>query len=399
MSQFSPEMEAWVEEARAVSTYEAFQKLRNQPKLRKTSEGFAGPCPSCGDGGHPATSDRFGINTKEGTWLCRQCGKKGGDGLQLIVEMDGEPFLSAVEILSGRPRPDGKEQEGRSVDEDALRERAEERRVEAAAADAHERDKKSSERRRIADFFDGLEQFKGSLAETYLKKRGIGLSVEQTSDIRFAQALDYRGFPARADQEGGGSETVLGQFPAMVAAIRNDAGEIIGVHRTYINPETALKLKPPGDSFRNKAKKVWGAQSGGFIRLGPVLPVMVIGEGIETTASWFQLGIGPDPVGILCGVNLGNIAGKSAGSVKHPKNPKASVPNGIPLPEAEQTALVLPPGVREVILLIDGDSDQFSTTAKILNAGRRFRDHFGCHVMTCHPGIKGDFNDLLMDMR
>lgn len=385
-------MDSWIEEARAVSTFEAFGKLRNQPKLRKTSEGFAGPCPSCGDDGRPATSDRFGINAREGTWLCRKCGKKGGDGIQLIMEMDGEPFLSAVEILAGRPRPDGKEQQSRAVDEDALRERAEERRVQNAVADAAEREKKQTQRERANAFFQKLEPFKGSLADEYLKRRKIRLTAEMATDLRFAPHLEYKGFPDRDAS----AEVPLGEFPAMVAAIRNVKNEIIGVHRTYIDPETGLKLKPPGDSFRNAAKKVWGGQAGGFILLGPLMAEMAVGEGIETTASWYQLGIGPDEIGLMVGVNLGNIAGKSTGSVKHPKKAGSTIPNGVPLPLEEQTGMALPPAVKHVILLIDGDSEAYSTTAKILNAGRRFRDHYGVKVSTCHPGIKGDFNDILM---
>lgn len=392
MTQFSPEMEAWIDVARQVSTYDAFTKLRVQPKLHKTSEGWAGPCPSCGDGGRPATSDRFSINAKEGVWLCRKCGKHGGDGIQLIVEMDGEPFLAAVEVLNGTARPDGLDQRRVAVDDEALRERAEERRVEQAQVEAVQRDKKETERDRISHFFEGLSPFKGSTAEQYLRHRKIVLDAGQCADLRFAPALDYRGYASRDSDR----QEVLGAYPAMVAAIRDVNDVIIGVHRTYIDPETGLKLKPPGDLFRNKAKKVWGSQSGGLIRLGPVRPVMAIGEGIETTASWYLLGIGPDDVGIAAGVNLGNVSGKATGSLPHPDRPGATVYNGVPLPEAEQTALVPPPVTRTIILLIDGDSDKYTTLAKIVTAGRRFRDHFGVDVLTCHPGIAGDFNDLLM---
>lgn len=392
MTQFSPEMETWIDLARQVSTYDAFTKLRNQPKLHKTSEGWAGPCPSCGDGGRPATADRFSINTKEGVWNCRKCGKHGGDGIELVVEMDGETFFTAVEVLNGTPRPDGQDQRRVAVDDEALRERGEERRVEQARVETVQRDKKDAERDRISQFFEGLSPFKGSGAEQYLRHRKIFLDAGQSADLRFAPALDYRGYASRDSD----SQEVLGAFPAMVAAIRDVNDVIIGVHRTYIDPATGLKLKPPGDLFRNKAKKVWGSQAGGMIRLGPVRPVMAIGEGIETTASWYLLGIGPDDVGIAAGVNLGNMSGKATGSLPHPDRPGATIFNGIPVPVADQTALVPPAVIRTIVLLIDGDGDRCATLAKIMTAGRRFRDHYGIEVLTCHPGITGDFNDLLM---
>ncbi|HZG69202.1 MAG TPA: CHC2 zinc finger domain-containing protein, partial [Herpetosiphonaceae bacterium] len=65
-----------------------------------------GPCPVCGDGGRPKTSDRFSINTVKRIFNCRQCGQ-GGDVINLVKFIDGVDFLQACEILTGRPAPRG----------------------------------------------------------------------------------------------------------------------------------------------------------------------------------------------------------------------------------------------------------------------------------------------------
>jgi DNA primase len=63
---------------------------------------WAGPCPKCGDGGHPDTSDRFRIwpeqNEGNGSFWCRRC-EKGGDGITFLIEYQGMKYPQACEYL------------------------------------------------------------------------------------------------------------------------------------------------------------------------------------------------------------------------------------------------------------------------------------------------------------
>ena len=68
-------------------------------------------------------------------------------------------------------------------------------------------------------------------------------------------------------------------WPAMIAAVTDDAGQIAGVHRTWLDPET--KDKAPVAYPR----RAMGNLLGHGVRFGPAARVMAAGEGIETVLS------------------------------------------------------------------------------------------------------------------
>jgi hypothetical protein len=162
----------------------------------------------------------------------------------------------------------------------------------------------------------------------------------------------------------------------MVAAIRESgprgAGQIIGLHRTYLDPERPAKLIPPGDRSRNKTKKVMGEQMGGMIFLTEPRARMAIGEGIETVWAWCDLS--DEDCGLATGVSLGNMCGRCNGSISHPEKPGKRIPNG--MPDLEQPGIVFPDAVEELIFLGDGDSDRAMTRSRLL-AGLRRAVHQG----------------------
>lgn len=383
----SPEFEAFADRGRNASVVDVFQRrYADRCTVRRSSEGLTGGCPVCGDDGK-RDADRFSINAKKNVWLCRVCGK-GGDAIELVRHVEGCSFSEAVTAITGEDPPGRDTGPAREIADDPVaRERREERRAQEAAADAAESARKSKVLSDVQALWTAAAGFAGSKAQRYLKARGIDLAPAQYGDLRFVADLEYRGYPG----PGAEAEEPLGQFPAMIAAIRNVEGALIGVHRTYLARDAAEKLTPPGDLKRNAAKKVFGQQKGGHIRLGPISSCMAIGEGIETTCSWYQLGIGPDDVGIMAGINLGNISGRSLGSVPHPTIPKRTVPDGNP--DLREPGLILPPTVHHVILLGDGDSEPVWTRMRILTAARRFRAE-GREVSICWPNGKEDFNDV-----
>lgn len=382
----SPEFQTWADGARAAEVIEVCQARYPGLKLRKSSEGFVGGCPRCGDDGK-ADADRFGINTRENVWVCRQCGK-GGDAIALVMNVEGLSFIEAVTELTGEPPPGRDKGPPQELAPDPVaRERQEERREQAIRQETAEEARERRQMEAVAAMWESAHPFAGSGAERYLKGRGITLLPPQTLDLRFAPALDYFGYAADDSSE----EELLGTFPAMVAAIRDVAGNLMGVHRTYLDPKTLAKLKPPGSQKRNGAKKVFGKQKGGLIRLGPIMPCMAVGEGIETTASWYQMGIGPDDVGIAAGINVGNMAGQSLGRVKHPRLPSKLIPDGDP--DMESVAMVFPAEVKSVILLGDGDSDGPWTRMMMLAGMRRLKAQ-GIEATVCFAEEGEDFNSM-----
>ena len=69
--------------------------------------------------------------------------------------------------------------------------------------------------------------------------------------------------------------------PAMIARIDDVAGELIGVHRTW------LGCGPVG-TRRRRDRAMLGRTSGGAVRLAPAAETLLVGEGIETCLAAMQ---------------------------------------------------------------------------------------------------------------
>src|SRR5690606_14860788 len=111
----------------------------------------------------------------------------------------------------------------------------------------------------------------GSVAESYLRKRGIA-DLRGTANLRFHPNCYWR-------PEGDGpTET----WPAMIAAVTDLEGRITGIHRSWLSPDGAGKapVDPP--------RKAMGDLLGNAVRFGDANDVMAAGEGIETILSLRQ---------------------------------------------------------------------------------------------------------------
>lgn len=146
-----------------------------------------------------------------------------------------------------------------------------------------------------------------------------------------------------------------GRYPAMIALVQNVSATAIAVHRTYLTPAGAKAcVDPPKASLG----PIWG----GMVALDPVAPEMVIGEGIETSAS----------AGVL--MNLPALAALSAGNLA--------------------AGVVLPARIRNVVIASDHDGPGRKAA---LDACSRWRTE-GRTVRIATPDRPGqDFNDLLME--
>ena len=261
--------------------------------LRRTGAELVGPCPKCGG------TDRFGINVQRHVFNCRTCG--GGDGIGLVRHVLGCDFRAALDWLCG--------------ERDVVLDPAEaHRRMQRAEAEKKKRARDALRYRQRAtaqarDIWQAGVDPAGTAVEAYLSGRGLAdlFGPWPPKCIRFHADLAFMW------KDGGGEWKAIHRGPAMLAAIQGPNGKFSGVHRTWLDPQEpkgkAAIVAPDGTA--QKSKKTWGAKKGGTIRLvtPPGAGMMVMGEGIETTATALVAG-GYDAAAYWCGVDLGNMAGR-----------------------------------------------------------------------------------------
>lgn len=342
--------------------------------LQRTSGELIGPCPSCGG------EDRFGVNTRKGVFLCRRCDAKGGV-IDLVMLVQGLDFRGALDWMCG-PKQELSPEERRERERKAEENR---RRNEARAA------KERAESIRAAkEVWKSGADPEGTDVRAYLARRGFGLDLLPVLPkcLKFHPALAYT---IKGDM---GWETIH-KGPAMLAAVQSPDGMLGAVHRTWIDLAQAngkSQIVHPKTGEALPSKKVLGSKKGGAIRLSGnsyTAPIMVMGEGVETTLSAMVAGVYPGAM-FWAGVDLGNMAGRR---VMRGEGSKFA---GIP--DLEDEDAFLPPRlVDRLIYVMDGDSDPKLTRAK-LEAGLR-------RAMATRKGLRGqiaaaprglDLNDVLM---
>jgi hypothetical protein len=199
--------------------------------------------------------------------------------------------------------------------------------------------------RDIAFILEHAQPIQGTAAERYLQ--GRGLTVPDGADLLFHPDLAH--FETRAG------------YPAMVALVRNRAGEVVAVHRTYLREDggTVRKADIP------KPRMVLGRSGGGTVRLAPIGPAGVLGlcEGIETGLAAM----------LAC--------------------------PGLPVWAALSTSGLeqahLPPEARSVVILADHDASGAGLRAAEAAAAKLRLE--GRQVAIALPPTQGDdFNDMLL---
>ena len=178
----------------------------------------------------------------------------------------------------------------------------------------------------------------GTLAETYLRTRGIGITIPPS--IRFHPRLKH---------------PTGGDWPGLVALVtRGPDGQPLAIHRTFLSRDGS------GKATVSPQKMMHGPCRGGAVRLfSSADPVLMVGEGIETCLAAMQ----------------------ATGS-----------PAWAALSTSGLRTLELPTEIREVIVLADGDE---AGEAAALDAARRWNSE-GRAVRIARPPSGMDFNDVLL---
>lgn len=199
----------------------------------------------------------------------------------------------------------------------------------------------SSDTSRVAArrLFDVARPITGTLAEAYLRGRGLAIPADATA-LRFHPACCYR------------DGSVRQSWPALLAAVTDAAGEITGVQRTYLDPHTARKA-PLTDP-----RRALGHLVGHAVRFHAATDTLVVGEGIETL-----LALGS----VLPGLPLA--ACLSAGCL---------------------AGLVFPPSLCRLYIACDKDPPGYRAAVRLRDRGRAA----GLDVRLLWPAAK-DFNDDL----
>jgi hypothetical protein len=108
----------------------------------------------------------------------------------------------------------------------------------------------------------------GTIAGTYLRQRGI-TALHGAAALRFHPRCYYRPDADAATEI----------WPALIAAVTDLAGNITGVHRTWLDPSRHDKAPV------NTPRRAMGHLLGNGVRFGAPTDVMTAGEGIETMLS------------------------------------------------------------------------------------------------------------------
>ena len=176
----------------------------------------------------------------------------------------------------------------------------------------------------------------GTLVEAYLRSRGVTLSMPAA--LRFAPALTHMPTGMR--------------LPAMVAAVVDVHGHLVGIHRTYLGADGCSKAAV------KFSKMMLGNCGGGAVRLAPVAPEIAITEGIETGLSVQQA------------TGIATWSALSAGGIR---------------------SLTIPTEVRRITIFADGDPVGIAAAE---HAARRFHSEGRKVLITAAPA-GADFNDIL----
>jgi hypothetical protein len=209
--------------------------------LKRMGAELIGACPACGG------RDRFAVSIRKQVFLCRGCGRSG-DVVDLVQHLDNCDFKTAIQTLGGTERKP------------------------IAAVKPTEHQEKESDREkteRALRIWDEASEVNGTLAEDYLRRRGLELP-DGDHALRYFSPCPF-------------GDT---RYPALIALFRDvRTDEAKAIHRVALAPGGILI-----------AKRMLGRVGGCAVKLDASEHIeqgLVIGEGIETCLAARMRGLKP----------------------------------------------------------------------------------------------------------
>lgn len=206
---------------------------------------------------HGEKEPSFHADDQRGIYKCFGCGASG-DVFRFLMEKTGCSFPDAIAQLGGE----------KDIAEETMEQRLAREKRDQDSRDASERDRRRQEgnvRDSARGIWNGTTPIAGTLAETYLRNRGIHFPLTFPS-LRFHPGLRH-------------PDTGSRQHPALVAGMQAPDDSFLGVWRIYLDPVTGEK-----SAAVDNAKLGLGAytEAGGGVRLGSPFGQVNLCEGIET---------------------------------------------------------------------------------------------------------------------
>ena len=305
-------------------------------------------CPGCGG------KDRFRFDDKDGngTFVCSQGGGEllAGDGFILLEHVHGwnrsQSFQAVKEALgmerNPAPMPTFPGPGEKKAPEKKINYR--------------------KELSKVKETWSQSKPLRGTPAETYLESRGILTdTIPVDAHLRFHPWLTQY-------QKTDTGFAVIHDGPAMVALVTNIHEEILGIHKSFLQPDGSGKATISGGNAKF-LKKCAERMNGGAVRIFPVGEngMIGIGEGIES---------------VLAGAT---IARKKGGI--------------LPVWAALNTTLLadwIPPAVaKNIAILADNDAAGLKAARQLQERMRQFRPDAQTDILT--PPYSGmDWNDALI---
>ncbi len=196
--------------------------------------------------------------------------------------------------------------------------------------------------------FAAAKPIVGTLAETYLRARGIILEAGDTKALRFHPHCFYRTEP-------GSPDNARDAWPALIGAVTDLDGRVTGLQRTWLDPSGH------GKAPVSSPRRAMGHLLGHAVRFEPVWDVMAAGEGIETLLSL--------------------------------RSPLPSLPLAAALSAGHLAFLLPPPGLRRLYIVRDHDRAGHWAADKLM---ARMQDA-GIEALVLAPTL-GDWNDDLRQL-
>lgn len=237
-------------------------------KLRKRGAQMVGLCPF-----HSDRSPSFEVCDAKGVYHCFGCGASG-DHVSFLMDKEGMTFRQAYAALTGDNFPVVPIEEQK-------------RRKEADAAEVARRVDLARSIWRAAG------PLQGSIGERYVRSRGI--TADLPGSVRFTRT------PRWYDHDTGRMGPDL---PAVVCALQNGEGAVVGVQCIFLRPDGRGKYdRPSRDGKKVRAKLSFGVIVGSAIRLGPATENVIVCEGPEDGWTLMQELPGRS-VWVACGTAL-----------------------------------------------------------------------------------------------